>query len=180
MRVRSTTTRWGLVASALHWLMALGIMVMLVLGTVMINYPMSTTKLKLFAVHKSIGVTLLALALVRLLWRLADTRPQWPDTLTQARKRLARGAHVALYLLMVFVPLSGWFINAAAGFPLNWFGLFAVPSLISPNETLQTVAEYVHLTLVISLACVLSLHVAGALHQQFVSRTGLLRRMWIW
>ena len=160
--------------------MALAIIAMLVLGLVMINYPMSTTKLKLFALHKSIGVTLLVLVWVRLMWRYLDRRPGWPEELSSAHKHAARGAHIALYVLMVLVPLSGWFINAASGFPLNWFGLFAVPSLLAPNETLQAIAEIVHLTAVVTLAVILLLHVAGALHQQFARRNGLLRRMWLW
>ncbi len=180
MRFRSTSTRWGLVAASLHWLMALAILAMLVLGTVMVNYPMSTTKLKLFAVHKSIGVTLLVLVCVRLLWRVADRRPGWPDGITDGHRMLARGAHVALYLLMALVPLSGWFINAASGFPLNWFGLYAVPSPMAPDETLQALAESVHLVAVITLATIISLHVAGALYHQFARRNELIRRMWLW
>lgn len=180
MRFRSTTSRWGLVAASLHWIMAAAIIAMLVLGTVMVNYPMSTTKLKLFAAHKSIGFTLLVLVWIRLLWRLADRRPDWPDGLTDSHRVLARGAHVALYLLMVLVPLSGWLINAASGFPLNWFGLYAVPSPMAPDETLQLLAERIHLVVVITLATIVSLHVAGALYHQFARRNGLIRRMWIW
>ena len=180
MQFRSTSSRWGPIAVALHWVMALAILAMLVLGLVMVNYPMSATKLKLFAVHKSIGLTVLALVWVRLAWRCFDRRPGWPRALSGAHKYAARSTHIGLYILMLVVPLSGWCINAASGFPLNWFGLFAVPSLLSPNETLQAIAESVHLTAVIALTVVLSLHVAGALYQQFARRSGLLRRMWLW
>ena len=180
MQFRSTSSRWGPVASTLHWLTALAIVTLLVLGVVMTNYPMSTTKLKLFALHKSVGVTVLVVVWVRLVWRYFDRRPSWPEAMGAAHRRAARGVHMALYALMVLVPLSGWLINAASGFPLNWFGLFAVPSLLTPDEALQGVAQSVHLAAVTILAVILLFHVAGALHQQLVRRNGLLRRMWLW
>ncbi|MEM7404541.1 MAG: cytochrome b [Pseudomonadota bacterium] len=175
---RSDSGNWGLAARGLHWLMAAAIVGMLVLGHVMVEYPMSVTKLKLYAWHKSIGVTILALLLIRMLWRVIDERPQLPDGMGRAARRLARLTHVLLYLLMLVVPLSGLLINTASGFPLNVFGLFKIPPLMASDEQWQLVGEWAHVIAGSVLAALVIGHVAAALHHHFVRRDDLLKRMW--
>lgn len=176
--MRSDAVSWGLAARGFHWVMALLIVGMLVLGHTMVEYPMSVAKLKLYAWHKSIGVTVLFLLILRVLWRLVDRRPDLPDGMSQAGRRAALGAHLLLYLLMLLVPLSGLLINTASGFPLNVFGWFKVPPLMATDEQLQAIGEWAHVIAGNLLAALVIAHVAAALHHQFVRRDGLLKRMW--
>ncbi len=128
MPLRSDEQHWGGAAKTFHWLMALLIITLGCVGLYMADLPNSPDKIKIYALHKSTGLTVLALALLRLAWRLRDPRPRdVPMPAWQAAA--ARGVHVALYGLMLVMPLSGWLFNSAAGFPLQWFGLVNLPSL---------------------------------------------------
>ena len=177
MRVRSTEDRWGSIALGSHWLMALLIGVLIGLGWVAVNWNLSPTKITLFVWHKSIGIVVLALVFLRLLWRAVDRRPTYPQDMSPLQRRLATSVHVLLYGCMLAMPLSGWVINSAAGFPFKLFGLWSVPNLISPNESVQEVAELMHLLLFWFLAGALCLHLLAALHHHFINKNGVLARM---
>ena len=179
MGMRSTTTNWGLGVRVLHWSMALLLVGMLALGMVMVDYPLSLWKLKLYAFHKALGFSLFLLVAVRLFWRLVDSRPTPPDEVSARYRSLARVAHVALYGLMILLPLTGLLYNSAAGFPLNWFGLAKIPALIEANEAVQLWAGTAHYTLGLLLSVLVLLHVAAALRHHFLLRDGVLRRMLI-
>lgn len=168
---------WHPVSKLFHWSTALLIFVMFGLGWLAVTYPMSPTKLQLFNWHKSLGLFILAWVLLRLCWRLTHPPPPLPDALPRAERRAARLAHGGLYLLMIAMPVSGWIINSAADFPLKWFGLFAVPQLVAPDEHLQDTAEAVHFALFWTLLGVVILHAAAALHHHYVRKNNVLRRM---
>lgn len=153
------------------------ILSMFVLGWVAVNYPMSPTKIKLFVWHKSIGMTILMLVLLRLAWRLTETTPAPPNHMQMWERRVARASHTLMYLVMVAMPLSGWVINSAANFPLKLYGLMRVPDIAPAGKELQTQAELVHLSLFWLLVTLLLLHVGAALWHHFVYRDEILRRM---
>ncbi len=177
MSLRSDDTRWGGVAKALHWLMAVLILGLGAVGLVMADLANSPQKLKIYALHKSVGLTVLALALLRLAWRLLDRRPRdLPMPRWQALA--AHGAHLVLYILMLALPLSGWLFNSAAGFPLQWFGQFNLPSLTGGrDEALKAIAHEVHELGWWLLVAVLAAHAGAALKHHFVDRDATLRRM---
>lgn len=177
MAWRNGPDRWGGVAKTFHWGMAALILAMMVLGWVAESWPVSRTKLELFHWHKSIGVLILALALARLGWRLIDRAPALPTSMSRLEQALARAAHGGLYALMLAMPLSGWVINSAANFPFKVFGLLPLPAVVEPSKATQQLAEDVHLALFWTLAVVLMLHVAAALHHHFGRRDAVLRRM---
>jgi len=177
MPLRNTERRWGGVAQLFHWVMALGIFGMMALGWIMVSLPTGPTQFQLYALHKSIGITLLTLALLRLLWRLANPAPPLPPAMAPWERRLARLTHVILYGLILVMPLSGYVINSAANFPLNVFGLFQVPNLTPESERLQEVASWTHLTVFWVLAALLVMHIGGALRHHFLKRDDVLRRM---
>ncbi|MDH3713854.1 MAG: cytochrome b/b6 domain-containing protein, partial [Gammaproteobacteria bacterium] len=116
MNLRSTDTEWGAIAQWLHWGMALLIAGLMVLGWTAREWPVSPFKVSLFFWHKSIGILVLALAVVRLSLHFLDRRPGLPATSSWERF-LARFSHLTLYALMLAMPLSGWVINSAAKFP---------------------------------------------------------------
>ncbi len=178
MHLRNTTTSWGSPAKLLHWLMAALIISTMVLGVVMVNLPMNALKFELYAIHKSIGMTLLVLALLRISWRwMNPVVPALPSSLPTHERRLASWAHGLFYLLLFAMPISGYVINSAANFPLNVFGLVQVPNIVPESEAMTAAAKWTHAMLFWFFAGLISVHIAGALRHHFVLNDDILRRM---
>jgi cytochrome b561 len=176
MPLRSNATRWGSVAKFFHWLMALLILGNGALGLFMDGLRPSLNKINVFALHKSIGLTVLALFLLRLLWRTADRRP--PDEPGPRWQQLAAHAtHAVLYLIVVALPLSGWLFNSAHGYPLQWFKLFNLPALVDKNTDLASWMLGAHEYLFWFLCLVLVAHVGAALKHHLIDHDNVLRRM---
>jgi cytochrome b561 len=170
--------RYSLPAIVLHWLIALLIVGTFTLGLVMTDIPgLTPTKLRYFSWHKWAGVTVLALAALRLLWRLRSTPPAYPASMPAWQHRAAHGLHGLLYLLMFAVPLSGYFYSLAAGVPVVYFGLFPLPVLIDADPALKSVLGVLHYWLNMGLAALVSLHVLAALKHVFIDRDGIMSRM---
>lgn len=176
MPLKNTENRWGGMAQSLHWLMALGILGNGVLGLIMDEMPRGMAKLNTFAIHKSIGLTVLALLILRVSWRLFDRAP--PDEPMPRWQRFAAHAtHGVLYLLMLAIPLSGWIYNSLHGYPLQWFKWFNLPALMEKNEALSDLAGETHEALFWVLVAVLVAHVGGALVHHWFERDNTLLRM---
>jgi cytochrome b561 len=170
--------RYTNVAIFFHWLIALMIIGSFTMGLVMTDMPgLTPTKLKYYSWHKWAGVTILALAAVRLLWRLSHPAPAYPTSMPQLQQRAANALHGLLYVLMFAVPLSGYFYTLAAGFPVVYFGLFELPVLIAKNEELKPILKGLHFWLNMLLAGSVGAHVAAALKHQLIDRDGILKRM---
>jgi cytochrome b561 len=174
--VRAPAPRYTLTAIGLHWLLALLILGTIGLGLVMTDLPLSPTRLRLYNQHKWAGATVLALTLLRLGWRLGHRPP--PLQLAGWQRRAAPATHALLYGLALAVPLVGWAYSSAAGFPLVWFGVLPLPDWVPVDRELAAVLKLAHRALAYALAALVALHVAAALHHQFILRDGLLRRMW--
>ena len=180
MALRSDDARWGSAARTFHWLMAILIITLGCVGLYMADLPRSPQKIQIYALHKSIGLTVLALALLRLSWRLFDARPR-DVPMPRWQAAAAHGAHAALYVLMLVLPLSGWLYNSASGYPLQWFGLFNLPSLTGgSDEAIKAMAHALHEYGWWLLVAVITVHAAGALKHHFVDRDGTLARMLPW
>jgi cytochrome b561 len=176
MPIRNTAERWGLVSVTLHWLIALAVLFMVVLAVYMKGLPIGAEKIKLYALHKSIGMTILALVLFRLGWRLFAGRPTLPP-MPDWQRRASQASHALLYLLLVTIPVAGWVMNSAANFPLRWFDLFSIPAIAEPSRELREIAGSVHGIAVILLLLLLAVHVAAALKHHYVDRDNVLRGM---
>ena len=168
---------YSAVAKALHWAMALGIFGLVVLGSVMSDMEFSPEKLQYFSWHKWAGVTVFMLVWLRLLWRLISPPPAYPASLSRPMKRLASAGHIALYALMVIIPITGWLMSSAKGVPTVWFGLMPLPDLISKDKALGELLEEVHGTLSWILVTLIAGHVAAALKHHFIDKDDTLRRM---
>jgi cytochrome b561 len=177
MALRNTTRRWGAVAQLLHWAIVLLIIAQFTLATLFDDLPSGMKKLGLIARHKSIGITILALAIVRLLWRWMNTHPPLPATLKPYESSLARVTHVLLYVLLFAVPLTGWTMSSARGFPVSWFGLFTLPDLVAKNKQLYETLVTTHGVLAWSLGVVATLHLLAALKHHFWLKDDVLKRM---
>lgn len=175
--LRNNDRNWGSVSRFFHWGMALAIFSMFVLGWIMINVPLSPLKLELFIWHKSIGITLLGVVVLRIVWRLVNPTPRLPSNISKGEQHLARYGQLWLYILMILMPLSGWIINSAANFPLRWFSLFTIPAIADPSHLLEDQAKMAHFILFILLALTIAGHIIAALYHHRVSRNNVLNNM---
>jgi cytochrome b561 len=180
MPARSDAARWGSVAKFFHWTTVIAILVQATIGLVMVELPKRPGTIPVFTAHKSLGLTIFAFALLRLLWRAFDPHPAYPATMPRWQVVGARLGHALLYTLIFAVPLSGWLFDSATALrPLYWFGLFRVPSLTGGrDDAIKNFAEEAHETLFWILATVAAAHAAIALWHHFGARDDILRRMW--
>jgi len=174
--LRSTGTEWGFIASWLHWVMALLIIGLMILGWTARSWPVSPFKVSLFFWHKSIGILVLALAVARMFLHLIDRRPTLP-VMSATERFLARCSHLMLYTLMLVMPLSGWVINSAAKFPFMVFGLFRLPTFVAADKTLAEAAKTAHFALFWIFFTLIAIHVAAALRHEYRLKNGVLHRM---
>jgi len=141
---------------------------------------LTPAKVRVFALHKSIGMTILALVLLRIAWRLTERRPADPPAMPRWQRHAAHALHLALYGLILAIPLSGWWFNSAANAPLVWFGWFDLPSLTGGFDPLwKPRALLLHQTLFWVLVALLVAHVGAALWHHFKERDDVLWRMTI-
>jgi len=176
MSLRNTEHQWGSVAKFFHWTIALLIIGNGIFGLCMdlANGPMQ--KINWLALHKSIGLTVLALFLLRVLWRLVN-RPPLDEPAPRWQHYLAHAVHITLYALVALLPLSGWWFNSIAGKPLQFFKLFNLPALTEANPDARHFWHGVHEYLFWFLVLLLVLHIAGALRHHLLDRDRTLRRM---
>ncbi|MDE2261645.1 MAG: YceI family protein [Gammaproteobacteria bacterium] len=177
MSIRNTRERWGSLSQFFHWLIVALIAIQAALGLTGIMLPLGVQKLAVLARHKSIGITILGLAALRLLWRCLNPTPPLPSNLRPHERFLARFTHAALYVLLFAMPLTGWIMSSARGFPVSWFSLFQLPDLVPKSETLYDAMVRTHAALAIALAVTVALHIAGAIKHHFVLKDDTLRRM---
>lgn len=176
--MRQPTARYTLPAIALHWLIALLIIVTFLLGLTMVNIPgLTPTKLKYFSWHKWMGVTVFGLACLRVLWRLTHKAPPYPDAMPRWQQNAAHAVHGLLYLLIFAIPLSGYFFSLAAGVPVVYLGVVPLPVWIAPDPELKAVLRQLHYGLNMTLLFLFCLHVLAALKHQFIDRDRTLQRM---
>jgi len=176
MSLRSNDRQWGSVAKFFHWIIALAILGNGTFGLLMDLAPTPMQKINWLALHKSIGLTVLALFLLRVLWRWSDRHP--PDEPAPRWQLLAaRLTHGVLYVLIAALPLTGWWFNSLTGKPLQWFKLFNLPALATKNTSMSHLAHAVHLYLFWLLLLVLVAHVGAALRHHMFDRDNVLRRM---
>jgi len=173
----NTAERWGAVAKVLHWMMAVLILAMFILGWVAKNYSLSPAKLEFFIWHKSIGLTLLALVICRLFWRAVNVSPTPPPGESAVEVGLARTGHTVLYALMLLMPVSGYVINSTANFPFRYFGIVRIPNLFPTDKTWQHAAQTVHLTTFWIFVLVVVIHVAAAIRHHAIKKNNTLSRM---
>jgi cytochrome b561 len=176
----NTAARYGVVAMLLHWGMAVLLGVLVGTGMYMVAMPdvgFDTRKITLILVHKAIGMGALAAVVVRLAWRGANRLPALVAGLPMWQQVVARFVHLALYALMVAVPLSGWLMSSAGGYPIPLFGGLAAPDLIGLNDHLFYLLIALHRWLAYALVAATAVHAAAALHHHAVKKDETLRKM---
>lgn len=165
-------------AIALHWVMALLIVCAFALGWVMTGIPgITPNKLRYYAWHKWIGVTIFGLAVLRVAWSATHRAPALPPGMSRWQRAAAQGAHVLLYFLMFAVPITGYLFSCAANVPVVYLELVRLPMLIGPDPVLKPILRLVHVALNYTLSALVAVHVAAALKHHWLDRDGLLARM---
>ena len=177
MLLKNTREQWGSISKALHWLVVALVMTMAWLGLTMGDLPNGPDKIATYALHKSIGITILLLVIVRLLWRLYAGTPTPIAGTPPVQARVASLTHGALYALLLAMPLSGWVLNSTSGYPLQWFGLFNLPAIASSDLALRELTGAIHEWLFWALATLAVLHAAAAFYHHVFVRDATLARM---
>ena len=164
-------------AIVLHWVAAALILGNVAFGLYMVDLPLSPAKLRYYAWHKWVGVTVFLLSAARLLWRLGHPAPALPASMPAWQRKAAHLSHVFLYALFFAAPLSGWLFSSAAGFPTVYLGLVQLPDLLAKNRELADVLKVVHRVITWSLGGLALVHAAAAIKHHAVDRDDVLRRM---
>jgi cytochrome b561 len=179
-QLTNSDQRYGAVAIVLHWIIALLVTVLIMLGLYMVGLPnvgFNTWKIRVVLSHKELGVLALVLMALRLAWRAGNTLPRLVQSLPDWQKVAARFVHLCFYGLMLALPLSGWLMSSAAGIPVSFLGVFNLPDLVPHNDRLfQTFIE-IHKWLGYGLILCMLTHVGAALRHHFVLRDDTLRKM---
>jgi len=169
--------RYSTVSLTLHWLIAALVVTQigLIVAHEATDGPISREFVNL---HKSTGLSILVLTLVRLAWRIANPAIPLPDAVPRWQKLLARTTHVLFYALLIAMPLVGWSASSAAGREIVWFGLFNWPLLpIGGGREMAGNLMDIHELAAKFLIALVVLHIIGALKHQFVDRDNVLHRM---
>jgi cytochrome b561 len=177
MQLRNSRTGYGLIAQSLHWVVA---------GLIVYQYLLADRaadatlfqKLGILATHKSIGITILVLAIARLGWNFGvGPRPRPPEAEPSYRARLAHISHAVLYSLIVAMPVTGWVMSSAANTPVSYFRRFTLPNLVTPHSEWVDALKELHGALFAVLVMTVALHSSAALYHHLVLKDDVLRRM---
>ena len=171
------TKHYTKTAKSLHWLMAILLFGLLALGFYMSDLPLSPDKLKFYSWHKWAGVTAFLLLAFRLIWRVTHRPPALPVSMPKFMQFAAHAGHLALYGLMIAIPLSGWLMSSAKGFQTVYFGLLPIPDLLDKNKELGDLLKSVHESLNLLFIAVLLGHIGAALKHHFIDKDDILTRM---
>ncbi|WP_237151487.1 cytochrome b [Oryzibacter oryziterrae] len=177
---RNSSQGYGWVSVGLHWLMAI-----LFVGQIGLGYATQAVtdpalQFDLYQWHKSTGFLLLALALLRLTWRLSERQPDDAPS-SRSLQRSAKLVHLGLFVALFAVPLTGWAVASTSvlDIPSYVFNLVVIPPLpLTPSDAAEAFWSTLHATLAYGAAALIASHAGAALWHQFIRRDGLLRRMW--
>lgn len=176
MIVKDTSTNYGLVSRALHWVMAIGIFAMFGLGWWMVDLDYYSPYYKSAPdLHRSVGIVLLTLLALRIVWRTLNAKPN-AIAMSPVEGALSRIVHAAFYPLLLALMVAGYFISTLDGRVIDVFGLFEIPSIYE-SKGLEETAGLIHRVLAYATIALALLHAAGALKHHFIDRSNILRRM---
>ena len=194
-----TFSQYNNISIFLHWLIAVGIVFMFILGWFMDTVPKDAAKSSTFDLfnmglyvwelskevsprsfyfnlHKSVGISLFALIILRILWRLTHKPPALLDSMKAWEKKLATGAHHGLYFLMVATPLAGIIMSISSKYGIHWFGIKLVGGI--DNKASRELFYEFHEIFGLLILLILFFHIAGAFKHALVDKDGTIRRMW--
>jgi cytochrome b561 len=176
MQLKNTLTRYGAVAQLFHWVIVVLILTQFVLAW-RAHGLSPVAKIGVLATHKSVGITILALAVLRLTWRLFNPVPPYPAGRPRWQELASHVSHFLLYALLLIQPVLGWLMSSARAFSVSWFGLVQLPDFIAPNRAAFEQLHDWHEAMGFTLATIALIHIAAALKHHFFDHDDVLRRM---
>jgi cytochrome b561 len=178
MTTLNSEARYDSTLRILHWAKAAIIFTAIALGVVAAFLPRGVSpRVEILTIHKSLGMTALILVVLRVAWRLYVGAPAYAAALGAFNRFGAHAAHVALYALMIAMPLTGYVDSVIGGHPTSWFGLFDWPALIARNDPLAHAAAIIHFWSAWALGAVLALHLAAVAWHVWAKRDDVFARM---
>lgn len=167
--------RYDSVARLLHWVIATLVILNIIGG---LAHDALEGVINVMPLHKSAGITVFFLTVLRIVWRLMNPPPSLPTGMSAWEKGASHATHAAFYLLMVLVPLTGWIMVSAGTRPLDWFGLFPVPKFgVTKDDAIVGISGEGHEILAILFGVLALIHIAAALRHHFLLKDTILRRM---
>ena len=174
--MKNTTGMFALPARILHWLMAAMILAMLFIGVGMVA-SVSERHAWLLRIHKPLGIAILLLAVVRVAVRLRHPPPPLPADLPMLQKLAAHASHWLLYALMIAMPLVGWAMLSAGGYPVMLGNSLRLPAILPASATAFAILRHLHGWLALLLFLTFLAHLAAALYHGLIRRDGVLASM---
>ena len=173
----SRTGHYTGVAKILHWFVAGAVVLQFILAQLADNAASDLRELALLANHKSVGITILAVAIVRIAWRVANPPPALPAGMPRWQVTASHVSHWSLYALLLLIPVSGWLMSSASAYSVSWFNLFQLPDFVQPDAGMADVYEEIHEILAKALFVIATLHILAALKHALFDKDDVLHRM---
>ncbi|MGH8280862.1 MAG: cytochrome b [Gammaproteobacteria bacterium] len=175
--LRNTRERYGLIAQLFHWVIVVLVIAQFALGFTAHGLPISLERLILLARHKSIGITIFVLVVLRLVWRFYSKPPALPPSPHRFFDTAAHLSHGLLYALLLAMPPVGWLLSSASHLTVAWFGWFSLPNLVGPDKRLAHGLLLTHESMAWLLLATITVHVLAALWHHFLLKDSVLLRM---
>lgn len=181
MSLKNNASTYGLLSKLLHWSSAAILIALIAVGIYMAGLPDDAEgRGQLYGLHKSFGVLALLLIAVRLIWLRVTPAPALPGVFDAKEQRVVKGIQALLYATMVLVPVSGYLMSNAGGYPIHFFGLFELPALVEKSKALGGFVHEAHWIMGYAMAALVLLHMAGAIKHRLKakgSEADILQRM---
>ena len=172
------TPGYRTVARLFHWVIAVAIVVQIPAGIAMTSEPLQRFADPLFILHKGLGSALLVLVAARIVWRLANRPPPFPDFMPTLEQRIAGATHIAIYVALLVMAVSGYVRTVGDGFPIEALDALGIPPLIPLMPEVAAVMLVIHQFAAVALIGLVAVHVSAVLRHQWIDRNDVLSRMW--
>ena len=165
------------VAKFLHWTILLLVIIQFLTAAIMPGVRHNQTPGFLLSIHMSFGLTIIALMVIRLIWRFTHASPPEDMTIPRWQRMLAHLTHYALYTLLILVPLFGWAWASSRGWPVNVFGIYTFPSILAQGSAWGRLVDYAHAGGAVLLLVLVGFHVLAAIYHHYILEDGVLNSM---
>jgi cytochrome b561 len=177
MSYRKAPAAYSLMARALHWITAVLVLTTIPIGVLMVNVSEGALQDSLYTLHRSIGVVIIPLVILRLGYRLTHPPLPLPDDIPPIQQFVAHATHWGLYALLIVQSFLGWVATSAYRAPIMVFGLFELPPIWPRDQPFSERLFVVHQLIGLAIACLAAAHIGAALYHHFVRKDGVLMRM---
>lgn len=176
--IKNTRNAYGSIAKLLHWLMGIAIIAMLILGLLLESIKDEHLADLAFTIHKSVGMTLLLLIVLRTAWRLSNITPSSSTHVKAWQQKAEKLTHFLMYMALFIMPLSGWAMSTASGYLPSFFGYgeFAMP-FIPNSKALADTISWVHTIAAYTLIALVSVHILATVQHYVVHKENILKRI---